>query len=73
MTAKELVQLMNEDEYLLEAFRSNPLKVLERFELTTLEAMNLMGELHGLKQRSLRDLQAMTKVLQFLAANKGGA
>lgn len=69
MKATDLIERLNEDEYLLEAFRSNPLAVVDRCNMTIGEVIDIGRQLKELRQCSLRDYQAYTILLEFIAKN----
>jgi hypothetical protein len=67
MTAKDLIERLNEDEYLREAFRANPLALADRCQMTIGEVLNIGAEWSGLRKKSVRDLEALSKLLAFVA------
>lgn len=68
MNSKKFIDQLNSDEYLREAFRSDPLKTVERFHLTFGDALELAADLpSGLQGSDLRDLQAILQLLEYIA------
>jgi hypothetical protein len=79
MRSKEFLAQLDIDPYLLETFRREPVKTLERFHFTIQDAMELAAELPGAARRrnpadiegGMRDLSALTTILGHIAQSPG--
>jgi hypothetical protein len=67
MTSSEFINWLNEDDLRRELFRSDPVGVVEKAEMTIQDILLLPETWKNLRNFSMRDMQAYLRLLEFIA------